>query len=145
MGVIILKWKCFQLRLLYRFLMFNLHQELDLHVMKTKTLNCPQALMRGVIPLQVLARLFAILQVHQRKPTNHMIYTKVKLAVLMLLGTYYAGVSLYMQAQCRINFGENPFKYPPQQVQSLQALERWSPYNLVLKNPRGVQIPRPKQ
>ena len=28
-------------------------------------------------------------------------------------GTYYAGVSLYMQARCEVNFGGAPFRYPP--------------------------------
>ena len=27
-------------------------------------------------------------------------------------GTYYAGISLYMQARCEVNFGGAPFKYP---------------------------------
>ena len=28
-------------------------------------------------------------------------------------GTYHAAVSMYMHGRCRVNFGKNPFAFPP--------------------------------
>lgn len=58
------------------------------------------------------------------------------------LGTYYAAISLYMQAQCRINFGESPFKFPPPQMKQGPTWEKWRPYKEVvqIKSPTTKKI-----
>ncbi len=39
------------------------------------------------------------------------------------LGAYRAGVSMYMNAQCRVNFCNMPFRYPPEEIKTPSVLD----------------------
>ena len=59
-------------------------------------------------------------------------------AIGCVVGSYRAAVSLYMGAQCRVNFGATPFKHQP------QSAEQWKPYKDILGNrSRMVYTPMP--
>lgn len=47
-----------------------------------------------------------------------------------------------MQAQCRINFGDTPFKFPPPQMKQGPTWEKWRPYREVvqIKSPTTKKI-----
>ena len=45
-------------------------------------------------------------------------------------GTYFAAISMYMNARCRVNFGKAPFRHSPQQSKRLEEL-KWMPYSML--------------
>ena len=44
-------------------------------------------------------------------------------------GTYHAGVSMYMNASCRVNFGKSQFRYQPSSEHRRGS--KWLPYSML--------------